>query len=42
MSDFRVYLTDMQNKETMHRCENKEEVRECVNDANKEGFLVTR
>ena len=39
MSDFRVYLTDMQNKETMHRCENKEEVRECVNDANKEGLF---
>lgn len=39
MSDFRVYLTDMQNKETMHRCENKEEVRECVNDANKAGFF---
>ena len=39
MISYRVYLTDMKNEETMYKFENKEEVRECVNDANKAGFF---
>ncbi|MBR0428333.1 MAG: hypothetical protein IJK18_09105 [Clostridia bacterium] len=39
MSDFRVYLTDMENKEKMYKFENKEKIREFVNDANKAGFF---
>ena len=39
MISYRVYLTDMKNEETMYKVENKDEVRKCVNDANKAGFF---
>lgn len=42
MISYRVYLIDMKNDETEYKFENKEEVKKCINDANKAGFFGFR
>ena len=39
---YRVYLIDMKNDEEEYYFENKEKVKECINDANKAGFFGFR